>query len=178
MKHFADKKRTFRDFQVGDWVYLKLQPYRQLTASSRHTHKLSPKYYGPFKVLEKIGSVAYKLQLPEQAKIHPVFHVSQLKKMIGANVTIHSGLPSYDQQIVEEPERILARRMAKINNTNTTQALIKWKQRAEEEATWENYWDLVAKFPTFDLETRSNFMGEGSCYTPKRVSVCTVHSGE
>jgi len=128
MKLDADKHRTHREFNINDWVYLRLQPYRQLSVSIKHTHKLSPKYYGPFQITEKIGQVAYKLALPAQAKIHPVFHVSQLKKKIGDTTIINQSLPSYEEQVIKEPKKILARRLAKINNKNTTQVLIKWKQ--------------------------------------------------
>lgn len=73
MKLHADKHRSFRAFCVGDWVFLKLQPYVQKSVSTRACHKLSFKYYGPFQVLDKIGTVAYKLQLPEYSAIHLCF---------------------------------------------------------------------------------------------------------
>lgn len=80
MKKFYDRHHREREFEAGDWVYLKRQPYRQTSISMRKSLKLSPKYYGPFKVLKKIGAVAYKSDLPKESRIHSVFHVSLLKK--------------------------------------------------------------------------------------------------
>ncbi|GKE37349.1 ty3-gypsy retrotransposon protein, partial [Tanacetum coccineum] len=62
MKVYADRKRSEREFEVGMWVYLKLQPHRQVTIRKEQQHKLSPKYYGPFMILAKVGEVAYKLE--------------------------------------------------------------------------------------------------------------------
>ncbi|XP_026459891.1 uncharacterized protein LOC113360615 [Papaver somniferum] len=78
MKFFADQNRTERSFEVGDSVYLKLHPYRQVSVSLKKNFKLSAKYYGPFTVIDKVGNLAYKLQPPPEARVHPVFHVSQL----------------------------------------------------------------------------------------------------
>lgn len=76
MKRYADLRRTDRQFEIGDWVYLKLQPYKQITARNYPTHKLSPKFFGPNKIIEKIGSVAYRLQLPEifEFIMYSMFH--------------------------------------------------------------------------------------------------------
>lgn len=82
MKAQADKCITEREFQVGDAVFLKLQPYVQSMVASRSNQKLSFRFYGPYTILERIGKVTYRLDLPASAKIHPVVHVSQLKKQI------------------------------------------------------------------------------------------------
>ncbi|KAJ7960281.1 Ty3/gypsy retrotransposon protein [Quillaja saponaria] len=95
MKAQADKHRSDSYFQVGDKVYLKLQPYRQQYVVSRANMKLCHKYCGPFVIVQKIGAVAYKLLLPATARIHPVFHVSQLKKTIG-NHPVLTSLPRVD----------------------------------------------------------------------------------
>lgn len=74
-------------------VYLKLQPYRQTTFGIRGSLKLRSKYYKPFRVQKRIGPVAYHLHLPEGTAIHPVFHVSQLKKHLGSHAIPMLGLP-------------------------------------------------------------------------------------
>lgn len=76
MKQYAGQKRSLREFQIGEKVFLKLQPYAQSSVVNRPYPKLSYKYYGPYSILEKAGAAAYKLELPEVALVHPVFHVS------------------------------------------------------------------------------------------------------
>ena len=83
MKQQADHHRSERVFEPGDWVYVKLQPYRQHSLRNHSCQKLSPRYFGPFQIIAKIGSVAYTFQLPLDVKIHSTFHVSLLKKHVG-----------------------------------------------------------------------------------------------
>jgi len=73
MKLLADQKRQDYHFSVGDQVLLKLQPYTQSSVANRPFPKLAYKYFGPYTVQERIGNVAYRLELPEGSLIHPVF---------------------------------------------------------------------------------------------------------
>ena len=88
MKSQADKHRTEREFEVGDMVYLKLQPYIQTSVAPRSNQKLSFKYFGPYKILQKVGNAAYKLELPPDAKIHSVVQVSLLKKHVSQSAVV------------------------------------------------------------------------------------------
>jgi hypothetical protein len=96
MKSQADKNRTERNFSVGDKVFLRLQPYIQQSIARRKNHKLSFKFFEPFHVLEHVGQVAYKLDLPPASRVHPVFHVSQLKPCIDPDIQVSPHLPSPD----------------------------------------------------------------------------------
>ena len=83
LKRQAYQHRSEWSFNVGDWVFLRLKPYKKMSLKNTKTdNKLSPKYYGPYKVLQNIDSMAYKLELPTSSRVHLVFHVSCLKKVI------------------------------------------------------------------------------------------------
>jgi hypothetical protein len=92
MKAQADNNRVERSFQVGEQVLLKLHPYAQSSVVKRPFPKLAYKYFGPYVILEKIGSVAYKLQLPDDSMVHLVFHVSQLKAFTPDHTPVHHQL--------------------------------------------------------------------------------------
>jgi hypothetical protein len=88
----ADRKRNDLQFNVGDQVLLKLQSYTQSTVASRPFPKLAYKYFGPYKVLECVNSVAYRLDLLEDTMIHHVFHVSQLKLFVADYTSVYDSL--------------------------------------------------------------------------------------
>ena len=137
MKHQADKHRSECQFQVDDWVFLKLQPYVQTSVADRSSQKLAFKYFGPYKVLARVGSVAYRLELPPSSMIHPVFHVSQLKKAVGAHHTVTTTLPPVSAQW-SIPERILQRRQLPRGKKFIQQSLIQWSNMPVSLATWED----------------------------------------
>jgi len=151
IKAQADKHRSERVLEVGDMVYLKIQPYRHTSLSLHRSLKLHSKFYGPFRVLEKIGKVAYKLLLPNGCLLHPVFHVSQLKKHLGPLVIPTPDLPLVDKNgnIKVAPETILERRLIPRNNEPVVQWLIKWINLSVQEATWEDADFIRRIFPSF-----------------------------
>jgi hypothetical protein len=119
MKQQADQHRSDRSFEVGDWVFLRLQPYKQMSLKqSKKDKKLLPKYYGPYKVLQKIGTVAYKLQLPASSRVHPIFHVSCLNKVIGDKIPVQTIFPELDKEgkVILEPEAITDTRIRQLRN--------------------------------------------------------------
>lgn len=146
MKFYADKQRTERSFQVavGVLVYLRIKPYKQVSLQQLKYCKLSPKYFGPYKVLEKIGTMAYRLELPPTAKIHSVFHVSVLKKKIGDKCHFSPTLPPLDGhgQFIVEPLAILDRKLIKKNNVAAVQLLVQWSN------TWPSEEEAFSYFPT------------------------------
>jgi hypothetical protein len=91
MEQQLDQHRSERSFEVADCVFLILQPYKQMSLKQvKKDNKLSPKYYGPYKVLQKIGTMAYKLEFPASSRVHPVFHVSCLKKVISDKIPVQT----------------------------------------------------------------------------------------
>lgn len=83
MEQVYDSKNQEHEFSVGDWVFLKLQLFRQMSLVARKNYKFSPQIYGSFWISKRIGKIAYKLDLTSYSRQHPVFHVSVLKKKIG-----------------------------------------------------------------------------------------------
>ncbi|CAH9084460.1 unnamed protein product [Cuscuta epithymum] len=158
MKQQADKHRRNIQLEVGDQVYLKIQPYKLKSLAKRVNQKLSPRYYGPFEIIEKINSVAFKLQLPDDSKIHPVFHVSLLKKVI-APTTQFQPLPkclSEEMELQVIPEAVMDSR---VNQAGNVEVLIHWKNLPSFEDSWELLQMMREHFPDFHLGDKVNFQG-------------------
>lgn len=149
MKRFADLKRIEQSFEIRDFVYLRLQPYCQHSMVAYRNSKLSPRFYGPYKILERIESVAYRLDLPLPAKVHPKFHVSFLKKRLGQRNVLCSSLPSIasDEAFKSEPEHILELGMVQHRRHAETEVLIHWKRLPAKEASSVNYQNIASEFP-------------------------------
>ena len=92
------KHRVERTFEVGDLVYLRLQPYMQASIKRSGAEKLQPRFFGPYKFSRKVGVVAYELELPQGSRIHNVFHVSCLKRAIGQHITPLEVLPPLGEE--------------------------------------------------------------------------------
>lgn len=106
MKSQADLHSADKSFNIGDWVYLKLQPYKQHSLRLKGFNKLSPRYYGPLQIVQKVGQMAYRLALPTDCSIHPIFHVSCLKLKLGSNVVPTPTLPHVTLAGVLNPKSV------------------------------------------------------------------------
>ncbi|KAL0386331.1 UNVERIFIED_CONTAM: hypothetical protein Sradi_3027400 [Sesamum radiatum] len=142
-----NSKRLDREFNKGDWVFLKLQPYRQISVQRRSSQKLAPRYFGPFRILRRIGVVAYELELPQAARIHPIFHVSLLKPCHGSPRDQICSLPALPLGLESPatPAQILARRIVPSALGPRREVLIPWEDHDASEATWEPLDDFVDK---------------------------------
>jgi hypothetical protein len=135
-----------------------LHSYTLLTLKYHHPRTIT-KFYGPFEILAKVGTVAYQLNLPVDSLIQPVFHVSPLKKKIGPIIEVQAQMPLVGpgSQQKEEPEAILQRCLVKKHNQPAVQVLVKWTNIIEENATWKYYKELGMQFPNFCLDDKQEF---------------------
>ena len=127
-------------------MYLKAQPYVQTSLAPRSSNKLAFRFFGPFLITEKIGQSAYRLQLPPDCLIHPVFHVSQLKKAIPSAAMVSPELPDISNQL-QVPQEILDRRLRQHNDSMIPQVLVRWSYLPDTLSTWEDEEPLQQQFP-------------------------------
>ncbi|GJW58477.1 putative reverse transcriptase domain-containing protein [Tanacetum coccineum] len=149
-KSYADLKRKPMEFQVGDRVMLKVSPWKGVVRFGKRG-KLNPRYVGPFKVLEKVGSVAYKLELPQElSRVHNTFHVSNLKKCYSDEplAVPLEGLHIDDKlQFVEEPVEIMEREIKRLKRSRIPLVKVRWNSRRDPEFTWEHEDSFKKKYP-------------------------------
>ncbi|KAA0067815.1 hypothetical protein IC582_019336 [Cucumis melo] len=140
-KSYADKRRRDLEFQIREQVFLKLSPWRAVLRFGRKG-KLSPRYIGPYQIIEHVGSAAYRLELPtELARIHDVFHVSMLRKYTSDTSHVLQVQPielKEDLGYREEAVQILDRKEQVLRNKTIRLMNVLWRHHGIEEATWES----------------------------------------
>ncbi|GKA17173.1 putative reverse transcriptase domain-containing protein [Tanacetum coccineum] len=155
-KSYADLKRKPMEFQVGDKVMLKVSPWKGVVHFGKRG-KLNPRYVGPFKVLEKVGEVAYKLELPEElSRVHNTFHVSNLKKCYADEplAVPLDGLHFDDKlQFVEEPVEIMDREVKRLKQSRIPLVKVRWNSKRGPEFTWEREDQFRKKYPHLFTKT-------------------------
>ena len=161
MKFQADKHRSERSFAVGDWVYLKLQPFVRQSVVTRANRKLAFRFYGPFQILARVGEVAYKFALPATSLIHPVIYVSQLKKALAPSESVQSSLPVFQTDYSKQPvpSQILDRRFVRKGSKMVEQLQVRWSGPDSQVVTWENGQELRRRFPTAEAWGQASSQG-------------------
>ena len=146
----SNRRRRPLEFQIGDSVFLKVAPIKGVI-QFRKKGKLSSRYIGPFEILERIGTITYKLALPlELSSVHNVFHVSKLRKYISyhSHVLEHELIEVHDDLIYEEQQvQILDRKYKTLRNKVIPLVKVLWRNHKMEEATWEREDKMRKKYP-------------------------------
>ncbi|GJW42171.1 putative reverse transcriptase domain-containing protein [Tanacetum coccineum] len=149
-KSYADRKRKPMEFEVGDRVMLKVSPWKGVVRFGKRG-KLNPRYVRPFRVLAKIGKVAYKLELPQElSRVHHTFHVSNLKKCYADEPLVMplEGIHVDDTlQFVEEPVEIMEREIKRLKRSRIPLVKVRWNSRRGPEFTWEREDSFKKKYP-------------------------------
>ncbi|GKE93260.1 putative reverse transcriptase domain-containing protein [Tanacetum coccineum] len=149
-KSYADLKHKPMEFQVGDKVMLKVSAWKGVIRFGKRG-KLNPIYVRPFKVLEKVGSVTYKIELPQElSRVHNTFHVSNLKKCYSDDslAVPLDGLHVDDKlRFVEEPVKIMDREVKWLRQSRVPIVNVRWNSRRGPEFTWEYEDQFQKKYP-------------------------------
>ncbi|GJT49633.1 putative reverse transcriptase domain-containing protein [Tanacetum coccineum] len=149
-KSYANLKQKPMEFEVGDRVMLKVSPWKGVVRFGKRG-KLNPRYVRPFKVLAKVGKVAYKLELPQElSRVHHTFHVSNLKKCYADEPLVMplEGIHVDDKlQFVEEPVEIMEREIKRLKRSRIPLVKVRWNSRRGPEFTWEREDSFKQKYP-------------------------------
>ena len=149
-KSYANNRRRDLEFEVGDMVFLRISPWKGVLRFGKRG-KPSPRYIGPYRIVERIGEVAYQLEFPSDLdRIHDVFHVSMLRKYIPDPSHVLTEQPveiqknlTYEEELVQ----ILDRREQILRNKTIPLVKVFWRSHAVEEATWDPKAQMRRHYP-------------------------------
>ncbi|GJR66871.1 hypothetical protein Tco_0012936 [Tanacetum coccineum] len=155
-KSYANIRRKPMVFQVGDRVMLKVLPWKGVVRFGKRG-KLNPRYVGPFKVIERVGTVAYKLELPQQlSRVHNTFHVSNLKKCLSDESLV---IPLEELRVddklhfVEEPVEVMDREIKQLKISRIPIIKVRWNSKRGPKFTWEREDQFKQKYPHLFTKT-------------------------
>ncbi|KAK5835759.1 hypothetical protein PVK06_011463 [Gossypium arboreum] len=149
-KSYADLKRKEIEYSMGDMVFLKVSPWKKILRFGKKG-KLSPWFIGPYRVLKRVGPVAYQLELPpELDRIHDDFHVSMLRRYRSdpthvvpvAEIKVRT-----DLTFEEEPVQILDQNVKVLRRKSVPLVKVLWRNHGREEATWEPEEAMQQQYP-------------------------------
>ncbi|GKA84153.1 putative reverse transcriptase domain-containing protein [Tanacetum coccineum] len=154
-KSYADSGRKMTEYEVGENVLLKVSSWKGVMRFGKKG-KLALRYVGPFKILERIDPVAYRLRLPEELiGVHDTFHVSNLKKCLGnANLHVPLNEIKIDKTLrfVEEPIEIMDREVKSLKHSRIPLVKVRWNSECGTEFTWEREDCMKSKYPQLFID--------------------------
>ncbi|KAI3780620.1 hypothetical protein L2E82_10605 [Cichorium intybus] len=149
-KQYADRRVKPIEFQVGDMVMLKVSPWKGLIRFGKKG-KLSPRFIGPFRISQRVGAVAYRLELPDELHgIHDVFHVSHLRKTLfdkAQHIPLAEIEVDEKLRYPEQPERVLDRKIRQLRNKKISMVKVLWRHHKGSDMTWETESEMREKYP-------------------------------
>ncbi|GJS49627.1 putative reverse transcriptase domain-containing protein [Tanacetum coccineum] len=149
-KSYADVRRKPLEFQVGDKVMLKVSPWKRVIRFGKRG-KLNPRYIGPFKIIAKVGTIAYRLELPEKLnRVHSTFHVSNLKKCLADEpFAIPLDEIQIDEKLhfIEEPVEIMDHEVKRLKQSHISIVNVRWNSRRGHGFTQEREDQMQKKYP-------------------------------